>query len=90
MGASFIKSCRLQERAGGVDVGGVATAVPALYGCETEEELKTQIDTQSLTSVKVRVNACGTWRGDRLLEAEQIVDGGIAHGLCRGALRVFL
>lgn len=36
----FIKGCRLRARTGGVDVDVVASAVPALYFCSTEEELR--------------------------------------------------
>lgn len=58
----FIKNCRLRDRTGGVDVDVVASAVPALYGCSTEEELRAQFGAQSLTSIKVRFNARGVLR----------------------------
>ena len=47
---------------GGVEVDIVASAVPALYGCKTEAELKEQLAAQSLTSVKTRMNARGVLR----------------------------
>ena len=40
----------------------MASAVPALYGCKTEAELKEQLAAQSLTSVKTRMNARGVLR----------------------------
>ena len=43
-----------------VDV--VASAIPALYNCKTEDELKDRVADQSLTSCKHRVNACGVLR----------------------------
>ena len=58
----FIKSCRLRDRTGGVDVDVVASAVPALYGCSEEEQLRAQLGAQSLTSTRVRVNARGVLR----------------------------
>ena len=61
-GRFFIKSCRLRDHTGGVYVDVVASAVPALYGCKTEAELKDQLATQSLTSLKTRVNARGVLR----------------------------
>ena len=46
----------------GVYVDVVASAVPALFGCKTEAELKDQLAAQSLTSLKTRVNARGVLR----------------------------
>ena len=40
----------------------MASAVPTLYGCKTEAELKEQLAAQSLTSVKTRMNARGVLR----------------------------
>ena len=45
-----------------MEVDVVASAVPALYGCKTEAELKEQLAAQSLTSVKTRMNARGVLR----------------------------
>ena len=61
-GRFFIKRCRLRDRTGGVYVDVVTTAVPALYGCKNEVELRNKLDTQSLTSIKIRVNARGVLR----------------------------
>ena len=61
-GRFFIKSSRLRDRTGGVHVDIVASAVPALYGCKTEAELRDQLGAQSLTSLKTRVNARGVIR----------------------------
>ena len=61
-GRFFIKSCRLRDRTGGVDVDVLGSAVPALYGCSGTEELKAQIAAQSLTSTRLRLNARGIVR----------------------------
>ena len=60
-GRLFLKG-RLRDRTGGVDVDVVAGAIPTLYCCKTEDELREQFGTQSLTSLKIRVNACGVLR----------------------------
>ena len=54
--------CRLRDRTGGVDVDMVSTAIPALYGCSGEEELRAQLGAQSLTSTKNRLKDCGLLR----------------------------
>ena len=61
-GRPFIKSCRLRDRTGGADVDVVRGAVPALYGCADEADLKRQVEAQSLTSFKERVNVRGVIR----------------------------
>ena len=61
-GRLFIKGCRLRDRTGGVDVDVVANAIPALYGCSGEEELRRQCEAHALTSLKVRFNARGVLR----------------------------
>ena len=61
-GRLFIKGCRLRDRTGGVDVDVLGSAVPALFGCSGEEELRKQLGAQSLTSTKVRMNARGLVR----------------------------
>ena len=61
-GRLFIKGCRLRDRTGGVDVDVLGSAVPALFGCSGEEELRRQLGAQSLTSTKVRMNARGLLR----------------------------
>ena len=53
----IIKSCRLRDATGSVGVDVVSTAVPALYGRSDGDEVKEYLTTQSLTSVKVRMNA---------------------------------
>ncbi len=60
----FIKSCRLRDGTGGVDVDVVSNAVPALYGCADETELRTHLDARSLTSLKVRLNVRGLLRNE--------------------------
>ena len=61
-GRPFIKNCRLRDRTGGVDVDVVHTAVPFLFGCSTEAELKEHVRAQSLTSVRQRMNVRGVLR----------------------------
>ena len=73
-GRLFIKSCRLRDGAGGVDVGALGTAVPALYGCNTAEDVATQLRAQSLTSVKVRLNVRGILRDENGSTKRYIVD----------------
>ena len=58
----FIKGCRLRDRTGGVYVDVVGSAVPSLYGCKTEAELRDHLAAQSLASLKTRVNARGVLR----------------------------
>ena len=61
-GRLFLKSCRLRDGTGGVDVDVVSKAVPALYGCCSAEELEEHLRTQSLSSAKVRFNVRGVLR----------------------------
>ena len=61
-GRLCIKSSRLRDRTGEEEVEVVATAVPTLYGCKTQAELKEQLGAQSLTSIKTRMNARGVLR----------------------------
>ena len=61
-GRPFIKNCRLRDRTGGVGVDVVNTAVPFLFGCDTEVELKEHARAQSLTSVRQRMNVRGVVR----------------------------
>lgn len=61
-GNLFIKSCRLRDRTGGVDVDILGSAVPFLYGCSDAETMKAQLVAQSLTSTRVRLNARGVLR----------------------------
>ena len=45
-----------------VDVDDVHTAVPFLFGCSTEAELKEHVRAQSLTSARQRMNVRGVLR----------------------------
>ena len=58
----FIKSCRLRDLTGSVEVDVVDTAVPSLFGCASELELKEHVRAQSLTTVRQRTNVCGVLR----------------------------
>ena len=61
-GRPFIKSCRLRGLTGSVEVDVVDTAVPSLFGCASESELKEHVRAQSLTSVRQRMNVRGVLR----------------------------
>ena len=87
-GRPFIKHCQLRDRTGGVDVDVVHAAVPALFGCSTDAELKENVRVQSLTSARQRMNVRGVSREEGGGHAEVYRDGGgcVARGgrLCRG------
>ena len=61
-GRPFIKNCRLRDRTGGADVDVVGEAVPLLYGCANDKELKGHLTALSLTSCKMRLNVRGVVR----------------------------
>ena len=63
-GRPFINNCWLRDPAGGVDVDVARAAVPLLFGCSTEEELKEHVRAQSLTSSRQRLNVRGVLRAD--------------------------
>ena len=48
----FLRNCRLRDGTGGVDVDVVTSAAPSLYGCADAEQVRAQLDAQSLTGVK--------------------------------------
>ena len=54
--------CRLRDLTGGVDVDVVSAAVPALYGCADEAELKDKLAKGLLEPEKARVNVRGVLR----------------------------
>ncbi len=60
-GRLFVQ-CRLRDRTGGVDVDVVSAAVPALYGCTTEAELKDKLQKGVLEPEKAPVNVRGVLR----------------------------
>ena len=72
-GRLFIRNCRLRDGTGGVDVDVVSSAVPAIYDCASEAEVKEQIGAQSLTSTKMRVNARGVLRNESGAQRKYIV-----------------
>ena len=59
---SFVTHCRLRDRTGGVAVDVAHTAVPFLFGCFTDAELKEHVRAQSLTSVRQRMDVRGALR----------------------------
>ena len=59
---------------GGGYVDVVASAIPALYGCKTEDELKDQLAAQSLTSLKTRVNARGVLRVENSVTKKYVTE----------------
>ena len=77
-GRLFIKNCRLRDGTGGVDVDVLGCAAPALYGCNTAEEVGAQLRAQSLTGVKARVNVRGMLRDENGATKRYIVDVAIA------------
>ena len=72
-GRPFIKACRLRDRTGGADVDVVREAVPALYGCSDEADLKRQLEAQSLSSFKMRMNVRGVIRVEAGITKKYIV-----------------
>ena len=58
----FLSAARLRDRTGGVTVDVVASAVPALYGCSDEEELKDKLQKGTLEPQLARVNVRGVLR----------------------------
>ena len=72
-GRAFIKNCRLRDRTGGADVDVVRSAVPALYGCADECELRKQLEAQSLTSSKMRMNVRGVIRVEAGITKKYVV-----------------
>ena len=72
-GRPFIKNCRLRDRTGGADVDVVRGAVPALYGCASEADLKRQLEAQSLTSCKKRMNVRGVIRVEAGITKKYVV-----------------
>ena len=72
-GRLFVKSCRVRDRTGGVDVDIVSGAIPALYGCANESELRQQFGAQSLTSSKERMNVRGVLRVEAGITKRYIV-----------------
>jgi hypothetical protein len=73
-GRPFIKNCRLRDRTGGADVDVVRNAVPALYGCANEDDLKKQLEAQSLTSFKMRMNVRGVVRVESGITKKYVVE----------------
>ena len=72
-GRPFIKACRLRDRTGGADVDVVREAVAALYGCSDEADLKRQLEAQSLSSFKMRMNVRGVIRVEAGITKKYIV-----------------
>ena len=97
-GRLFLRSCRLRDSIGGVDVDVVTNAAPVLYGCTSEEEVRTHLDAQSLTGVKDRLNVRGVLRAENGSTKRYIVEIGkapltavvsmAATRLCRGLSEV--
>ena len=76
----------------------VSTAVPGLYGCADAEEVRANLDAQSLTGVKERLNVRGVLRAENAKTKRYIVEIGtaplnavvsmVAARLCRGLSEV--
>ena len=63
-GRLFLRSCRLRDGTGGVDVDVVSAAAPVLYGCANVEEVRAHLNAQSLTGVKKRLKGRGVLRAE--------------------------
>ena len=61
-GRLFIGSCFARDRTGLVDVSVTRDAMPALYDCIDENQVRQQLDSQTLTSCKSRMNIRGVIR----------------------------
>ena len=61
-GKRLYSSCRLRDWSGAVDVDLVSEAMLALYGCETQEEVREGLSTGNLKVTLSRVNARGILR----------------------------
>jgi len=72
-GRLFIKSCRARDRTGCVDVSVTSDAVPGLYDCTDEAQLRQQLAAQSLTSCKSRMNIRGVIREENGITKKYIV-----------------
>ena len=72
-GRMFIKNCRLRDRTGGADVDVVSAAVPALYGCTDETDLRKQLEAQTLSSFKMRLNVRGVIRVEAGITRKYVV-----------------
>ena len=77
-GRLFLKSCRLRDGTGGVDVDVVSSAAPVLYGCADEAGVRAALDAQSLTGVKERLNVRGILRAEGSATKRYIVEVAIA------------
>ena len=58
----FFVQCRLRDRTGGVGVDVTAAAVPSLYGCMGEDELRNKLASGEVEPEKVRVSVRGVLR----------------------------
>ena len=72
-GRMFIKNCRLRDRTGGAYVDVVSAAVPALYGCTEETDLRNQLEAQTLSSFKMRLNVRGVIRVEAGITRKYVV-----------------
>jgi hypothetical protein len=61
-GRLFIGSCFARDRTGLVDVSVTRDAMPALYDCANEDQVRQQLESQTLTSCKSRMNMRGVIR----------------------------
>ena len=61
-GRLFIASCFARDRTGLVDVSVTRDAMPDLYDCTNEDQVRQQLESQTLTSCKSRMNMRGVIR----------------------------
>ena len=74
----FLRNCRLRDGTGAVDVDVVSTAAPGIYGCADADEVRANLDAQSLTVVKERLNVRGVLREENGTTRRYIVEVGVA------------
>ncbi|MEY2988005.1 MAG: hypothetical protein RJB13_1526 [Pseudomonadota bacterium] len=63
-GRPFIRNCRVRDCTGCVEVDVVKEPLLKIFDCSTEDDFKTQLQAQSLTSLKCRVNIRGVMRDE--------------------------
>ena len=74
----FLRNCRLRDGTGAVEVDVVSTAAPGVYGCADADEVRANLDAQSLTGVKERLNVRGVLREENGATRRYIVEVGVA------------
>ena len=74
----FLRHCRFRDDTGAVDVDVVSTAALGIYGCADADEVRANLDAQSLTGEKKRLNVRGVLREENGATRRYIVEVGVA------------